>query len=293
MEPSETDLYTLLDLSPDADEEAIRRACARASATWSSRAAMSASVAKRHAAEAMVQTVAQARAVLLDPGRRAVYDERRSHGADPVVGPEQMADAPEARATRFGLPAQVATISPVKATHSSRQLWRKVLVGTLMLAAVTGIAAMLGVTTLALHSPESATNANPAAHPSEMAQTLSPVATEHPARPAAILPLNDPQAQALAGQSSVPSAAGLSAAAGSAPNLAGGPSSVAQHDRAQTRSAARAAQQASRRARVNHTPRASIQGRSKAVAQRRVRGNAQQLRYKRLRGGNGPRLRDF
>jgi hypothetical protein len=67
-------LYEVLEVSKDVDDETLRRAIAHQSAIWSKRIPMAISVQKRHEAENMLHRLAEAKHLLLDPERRQAYN---------------------------------------------------------------------------------------------------------------------------------------------------------------------------------------------------------------------------
>jgi hypothetical protein len=67
-------LYEVLEVAPDVDDETLRHAITHQSAIWSERIPMAVSVQKRHEAENMLHRLAEAKHLLLDPDRRRAYN---------------------------------------------------------------------------------------------------------------------------------------------------------------------------------------------------------------------------
>jgi hypothetical protein len=92
-QPAPPDYYSILGVRPDATRQEIERAYDRLSATYQPDAAKAPVDPKR------MDALNEAFDVLDDPGRRAGYDERRSHGG---ASPKVAAGRQRLRAKRYG-----------------------------------------------------------------------------------------------------------------------------------------------------------------------------------------------
>lgn len=91
--PDAVDFYQLLDLAPDADEDAVRRAVLDQRRTWVRRQ-NAPTVERQRQAEDQVRLIAAAEETLLDPAKRAAYD--RSRGAPEPAPARVVLDKPAA-----------------------------------------------------------------------------------------------------------------------------------------------------------------------------------------------------
>ena len=78
------DLYRVLNVQPHASSEEVKQAIIRESRLWSNRT-NAPQIERRQEAERMVKLLEQAEAILLDPSKRAAYDQQRI--SMPTAGP--------------------------------------------------------------------------------------------------------------------------------------------------------------------------------------------------------------